>query len=207
VDFLQTAGVWNDSLPKPEACWQAVVEAAILAGHDDLAAEYLKKAENRDVLLHLGDLLAARKQWDEAAERYRQAWTKQLLPEGRDRWHDPLPLYLAGYALIRAGQKKEGEKMIEQAHWVPFADSWRSYSFHRSLTQRGHKKAVELAPTNAGYLDTLAEVHFQRGDKEKAVALQKRAIELNPKKAYYQKQLKRMEAGDPAAALPPQNDE
>ena len=61
------------------------------------------------------------------------------------------------------------------------------------------EKAVELSPSTAGYLDTLAEVHFQRGDKDKAIAMQKRAVKLNPKKSYYRKQLKRLEAGDPSA--------
>lgn len=64
------------------------------------------------------------------------------------------------------------------------------------------RKAVELEPSFAGYLDTLAEVHFQRGEKEKAVALQKRVIELNPKREYFRKQLRRLEAGNVAAELP-----
>ena len=66
-------------------------------------------------------------------------------------------------------------------------------------------KAVELAPDNAGYLDTLAEIHFQRGDKDKAVALQKRVVELDPKRSYYRKQLRRLEAGDPSAERPPED--
>jgi len=53
----------------------------------------------------------------------------------------------------------------------------------------------------------LAEVYFQRGDKDKAVAAQKKAVELEPNRAYFRKQLKRIEAGDPAAERPPENDE
>ena len=68
-------------------------------------------------------------------------------------------------------------------------------------------KAVALAPDNAGYLDTLAEVYFQRGDKDKAVAAQKKAIELDPKKAYFRKQLKRIEAGDPNAERPSEDED
>jgi hypothetical protein len=64
-----------------------------------------------------------------------------------------------------------------------------------------------LAPTSTNYFDTLAEVHFQRGDKDKAVAAERRAIELASKKSYYRKQLKRMEAGDPAVERPSENDE
>jgi hypothetical protein len=35
--------------------------------------------------------------------------------------------------------------------------------------------------------------------------LQKRVVELDPKRSYYRKQLHRLEAGDPAAERPPQD--
>lgn len=360
-----------------EALALAQAEIALRAGLDDRASSLLEKANNRDALLRLGDLLAAKKQWDKASERYRQAWEKQSQGKSGDAPLDPLPLYLAGDALVHAGQAEAGKKRIEQAHWIPFADSEARFRFITALYQRGHKeaarreyelmlrvsepntlpsnnakrllaydslarkefqsaaddleqmmmlcfvphiyfiepasyvnmpaqihrlraaallaagkideairhaelgltvapgyvdlpialvpelerrghkkeaadlfnrcygayekvcrdypryaqghnsmawlsvccgrnldtalkhaeKAVELAPTYAGYLDTLAEIHFQRGDKEKAIALQKRAVKLNPKKAYYRKQLKRLEAGDPSAERPTENDE
>ncbi len=69
------------------------------------------------------------------------------------------------------------------------------------------RKAVELAPKNAGHLDTLSEVYFQRGDKAKAIEIEKKVIELEPGRAYFRKQLKRLEAGDPKAPLPPEADE
>jgi tetratricopeptide (TPR) repeat protein len=363
---------WAD----PAGWRQALAETAAKAGLNELAYSLLEKADGRAALLHLGDLLAAKKQWDKAAERYQQAW-KKVDPRLSWQAYDPLPLYLAGDVLIRAGQEPEGKKLIEQAHAVPFADSGARYNFIEALIKRGHKeaarreaelmlrvsapnsfysndafrrlaraalarkdylqaaedfeksmlrclqantfffehaayvnvpaqihqlrasgllaagkldealkqidlaltaspghvdlpialvpelerrghkkeatalfercqgvyekvcrdyprcawahnstawmaaccrrnldkalehaqKAVELAPANAGYLDTLAEVHFQRGDKDKAVALQKRVIELDPKKAYFRKQLKRLEAGDPSAERPPGNDD
>ena len=51
-------------------------------------------------------------------------------------------------------------------------------------------------------LDTLAEVHFQRGDRDQALQLMKKCIELDPKNRYFRDQLKRFEAGDPKAPLP-----
>jgi tetratricopeptide (TPR) repeat protein len=69
------------------------------------------------------------------------------------------------------------------------------------------RKATELSPDVAGYQDTLAEVWFQRGDKDKAVAAQKKAVELDPKKTYYRKQLKRFEAGDRAAPRPSEDED
>jgi len=64
------------------------------------------------------------------------------------------------------------------------------------------QKASDLEPQNAGYLDTLAEVHFQRSNKAKALELMKRCQELEPTNAYFKKQTQRFEAGDPKAKLP-----
>ncbi len=368
---------------------QALAETAVKARLDDLAYSLLEKVDLPVALIRLGDLLAAKKQWEKAAQRYQQAWKKALTPEkpranrvqlqltGMQQSYDPLPLYLAGDALVRAGREKEGKKYIEQAHWLPLADAATRFNFLRVLAERGHKeaarretdlllrvsepnsyesgaalrrqavaalarkdylkaaegfeqsmlrclrantnfvsnalyatapaqihqlrasgllaagkldealkqadlalnaspgsvdvpialvpelerhghkkeaadlfnrcyavyekvcrayprcawahnsmawlsaccrrhldealthaeKAVELAPSHAGYLDTLAEVHFQRGDKNKAIAMQKRAIELDPKRSYYRKQLKRLQAGDPNAERPPENED
>jgi tetratricopeptide (TPR) repeat protein len=372
------------SVPKPEVNAvlrrRALAEAAATAGLDDIALSLLEKADTPAALLRLGDLLADKKQWAKAAERYRQAWRKSVTPDNprlNAKVADPLPLYLAGDALVKDGQEKEGKKLIEQAHWMPLGDAPARFAFLRALTERGHteaagretelllrvsepntyysgaalrrlalaaaarkdylkaadgfeqsmlrclhmytnfvqngayaavpsqvhqlrargllaagkldearkhvelaldcfpgnvdlpialvpelerrgnkkeaaalfersfgaydkvcrdyprcswahnsaawlcaccrrdldkglehsKKAIELAPDNAGYLDTLAEIHFQRGDKDKAVALQKRAIELDPKKPYFRKQLKRLEAGNPSTERPPENEE
>src|SRR5262249_10930058 len=63
------------------------------------------------------------------------------------------------------------------------------------------QKAVELAPDEPAFADTLAEVYFQRGDKERALGLIKKCIELDPKREYYRRQLKRFEAGDPLAEV------
>ncbi|HEY7326915.1 MAG TPA: hypothetical protein VH592_04720, partial [Gemmataceae bacterium] len=378
----------NVPLARLQATRTALAEGALLAGLDDLALSLLKKADSRDALLRLGDLLAAKKRWTEAAEYYQQAWKKVLHPETlRERARfgasygekapDPLPLFLAGDALVRAGQENQGKRLIEQAHWITFADVETRYDFIRALIERGHKeaarretelllrvsepntyysgaairrmavaaferkdyqkaaegfeqsmlrcfhpytnfvsnaafanvpaqihqlrastllaagkidealrhvelaladspgyvdlaialvpdlerrghkkeardlfnrcysayekvcrdyprcawahnsaawlsaccrrnldaalrhaeKSVDLAPDHAGYFDTLAEVQFQRGEKDKAIVLQKRAIELEPKKAYYRKQLKRLEAGDPSADRPSENEE
>jgi tetratricopeptide (TPR) repeat protein len=93
--------------------------------------------------------------------------------------------------------------------WAHNSAAWLSACCRRNLDAglQHAEKAVELAPNHAGYLDTLAEVHFQRGNKGKAIALQKRVIELEPKKAYYRKQLERLEAGDPSAERPPESED
>lgn len=54
-------------------------------------------------------------------------------------------------------------------------------------------KAVELSPDNAGHIDTLAEVHFRRGDRDTAVQHSRRALALKPRDETLQKQLHRFE--------------
>jgi hypothetical protein len=64
------------------------------------------------------------------------------------------------------------------------------------------RRAVELGPRETSYLDTLAEVYFQRGDRARAIGLMKKCLEMEPKKEFYRQQLRRFEAGDPAAEIP-----
>ncbi len=87
--------------------------------------------------------------------------------------------------------------------------AWLCASCRRELDKglEHASAAVKLAPEHAGYLDTLAEIHFQRGDQAKAVALMKKCVEMDPKRPYYRKQLKRIEAGDRNAEVPAANDD
>jgi tetratricopeptide (TPR) repeat protein len=86
---------------------------------------------------------------------------------------------------------------------------WLSACCRRDLDQglQHAQKAVSLTPDSASVHDTLGEIQFQRGDRDKALAEARRSIELAPKSPYYRRQLKRIEAGDPRAELPPQGDE
>ena len=57
------------------------------------------------------------------------------------------------------------------------------------------QRAVELAPNAPAYLDTLAEIRFQKGDKDRALELIKKCIELEPDNDYFQKQRERFSKG------------
>ena len=58
------------------------------------------------------------------------------------------------------------------------------------------KKAVELEPEDSNILDTLAEVCFRLGDRDKAIEIETRAIELAPDDAYLKEQLERFRMGE-----------
>jgi tetratricopeptide (TPR) repeat protein len=154
-------------------------------------------------------LLAAGKV-DEALEEAKRCRT--ILPGGIDVAISLVP------GLDRCGRQKDADALFEDllaVHEQHCRDYPQSASGHNNLAWLAAccrrkldvalehaRKAVELAPEKAGFLDTLAEVYFQRGEQEQAVACIKKSIELDPKNRYFHKQLERIEAGERAADLP-----
>jgi len=120
--------------------------------------------------------------------------------------------------LTKRGHKKEADEVFARfsaAHeaickeypksgWAHNNAAWMSARCKRDLdgALEHARKGVELEPDNAGHVDTLAEVHFQRGDKDKAVGLAKKCVQMQPTYEYFRNQLKRMQAGNADADLP-----
>ncbi len=59
------------------------------------------------------------------------------------------------------------------------------------------RRAVELEPDNASFLDTLAEAEFRSGNVRRAIELETRAVELRPDDDFLQEQLQRFRDGLP----------
>jgi tetratricopeptide (TPR) repeat protein len=342
---------------------QTLAETCLAYGKTDLARTYFQKAGSAPALTRLADMLAEKKQWPEAAEKYAEAW-------GKDR-SQAATLYLRGWALEQAGRKDEAAKQMSLAHMIPLANDKARFQMAQTLAQKGladaanrerelivhsgrfnyaetsnalrllgiaaygkkdfaraadlyertmhvcfsyvyfvrptayltvpaivhhvrardfaargkgdeslkelraclvglpgdiegiinlfpdfvkmgkkkeaedlfdrvfdhyekackdyprcgqnhntiawlgvscrrgmdkalehSRKAVELAPGNAAYLDTLAEIQYQRGDKAEALKLMKKCVELEPKHDYYKKQIKRFENSGPPTPTP-----
>jgi tetratricopeptide (TPR) repeat protein len=147
---------------------------------------------------------------DEAREETRLALTAS--PGSVDVCIDLVP------ALEKAGRKREADDLFDQvfalyerlaADYPRFASghnslAWLAARCHRRLDRalEHAQRAVALAPKEAGYRDTLAEVHFQRGEKDRAIDLMKQCVALEPKNDYFRKQLRRFQAGDPTAEVP-----
>jgi tetratricopeptide (TPR) repeat protein len=122
--------------------------------------------------------------------------------------------------LTKRGRKQEADELFArvypvqdavckefpQSAWAHNNVAWLAVRCKREfdLALEHARKGVELDPDNAGHIDTLAEVYFQRGDKDKAVELMKKCLEIQPKYEYFRKQLKRMQAGDRDADVPPE---
>jgi tetratricopeptide (TPR) repeat protein len=123
---------------------------------------------------------------------------RQLIPllEAGKRKKDADELYKATKAVYEAIVKDHPKSALAHNQL-----GWLAATCRRDLDNglTSARKAVELAPENAGHYDTLAEVLFQLGKKNEAIAAQKKAIKLEPKRSEFARQLKRIEAGDPKA--------
>jgi tetratricopeptide (TPR) repeat protein len=63
-------------------------------------------------------------------------------------------------------------------------------------------EAVAADPKSAGYRETLAEVHFRRGERAKALEIMKALAEEHPRSRLYRRQLARYRTGDVASPYP-----
>jgi tetratricopeptide (TPR) repeat protein len=111
--------------------------------------------------------------------------------------------------LERAGKKKEADEVyakVKAAFEGAIKDygsspdlrnslAWTMVNCNRDLDEalKHAEKAVEMSPRSAGYIDTLAEIHFRKKDRTKALELMKKCAALEPGNPYYRKQLERFE--------------
>src|SRR5262249_26125794 len=117
-----------------EDTYVALAHACQAAGRNKDAQSYFEKGcalKGASALpfLKLGDFLIGQELWDKAANAFRQA--------GDHDRGNPLPLYLQGWALIKAGKSDEGKKLIEISHWTPLGNSDKRLLFEQELKRRG----------------------------------------------------------------------
>jgi len=61
------------------------------------------------------------------------------------------------------------------------------------------KASLKLNPNSAGYMDTISEIYYRKGDNKRSVKWINRAIKLEPKSRWYKSQLKKFRKGLPKA--------
>ncbi|MDC0048765.1 hypothetical protein OAL09_05430 [Verrucomicrobia bacterium] len=116
--------------------------------------------------------------------------------------------------LVDSGKTDEANNLfkttyqVSKATIIRFPDHGQHNNNHAWLLSRCSKKldealehankAVQLEPENGAFLDTLAEVHFQRGDRAKAIEFSEKAVNLLDNDAQVMRQLERFKNGDPS---------
>jgi tetratricopeptide (TPR) repeat protein len=121
--------------------------------------------------------------------------------------------------LEKMGHKQESDQLFSanlkpyeelaashpQSAYMHNSYAWLAANCRRELDKalEHAQEAVKLEPKADGYIDTLAEVHFRRGEKEKAIEFMKQCLALKPRNAYYRKQLERFQKGDIMSDVPP----
>ena len=153
------------------------------------------------LLIHKMRLLAAirAEQWDVAASELELA--QRPLPGDSPIVEEFVPL------LDAAGQTALADAAVDRLvqHYQTASEkfpgvaslhnniAWTAARCHRRLDEAlAHaEKAVALTPDNAGHVDTLAEVHFHLGDRDKAIHFSQRSIELRPGDPSLARQLQR----------------
>jgi len=64
------------------------------------------------------------------------------------------------------------------------------------------REAVKAEPGSVPFRETLAEVHFRRGEREEAAAVMKKLLADDPRNALYKRQLTRYASGAPDSPRP-----
>jgi tetratricopeptide (TPR) repeat protein len=116
------------------------------------------------------------------AEAYEKRGRKDLARLERDR---------VGEALKRALAR--GENDASNLNGLAWTCATNDVYLDEAL--QAAERAAALEPRNTGILDTLAEVHFRRGETEKAVEVGSRALALEPANRYLNEQLNRFKTG------------
>ena len=120
--------------------------------------------------------------------------------------------------LEKLGHRAKADELVARAvafHEKLIADHPRCASHHngvawtlarcrRQLDKALHhaKRAAELGPQNCAILDTLAEVHFQRNEKDEAIAAIRKCIRLEPGVERHRMALERFEKRGPETEPP-----
>jgi tetratricopeptide (TPR) repeat protein len=120
--------------------------------------------------------------------------------------------------LDRRGRTKEADELFGRvwgAYRKVLADYPESPSARHALAALGAgcrreldqslryaTEAVAADPKSAGFRETLAEVHFRRGERAKALGLMRTLAEERPRSRLYRRQLARYRTGDVASPFP-----
>ena len=197
------AAVLNQDFATAEACVQRslMVILKVQGVHFVEAASYLTVPQNM-AALHARALLAEGKV-NEAMAQAKAYLAVQ--PGSSGLVIDMVP------DLDAAGKKKEADELFRLG-WEAFAKmleehpdsasarnsaAWLAANCQRELDTalKYAEDAVKADPASVSYRESLAEVHFRRGQREKALALMEQLTEEAPRSRLFRRQLERYRHG------------
>ncbi len=164
VDTL--SGLEKDDKKRGAECLAPLAQAAQLRGDIETAKRYWRAAaelQTPNAWLKLGDLLASRQAWVEAAECFAQA----ALVSPRTA----LPLYLQGHALLKAERPDEGQPLIDRARLLPLAHVQSRFDLARELKERGMTREASQEWDLIMRLATTDDWPYYLAAQEQAVVL------------------------------------
>ena len=172
-------------------------------GQFDEALDHFKKALKIDkdpAEFHLweGKAMTELKQYDGAVKTLSQLIKDQ--PELGEAQYELCNAYRKkGYYTVAIRFCEKGLELMPKDVEVMNRLAWL-YAKKRMKLDEGlalSQKTLKRFPDKADFIDTLSEIYFARGNKEKAVEHISRALELEPDSKYYKQQLWRFENNDP----------
>jgi tetratricopeptide (TPR) repeat protein len=144
-----------------------------------------ERANDLDAIMALGNILRARKAFDECGQVYGKGIATIAKPE-RANW---LVFYFRGICNERAKkwpQAEEDLKMAlklypDQPHVLNYLGySWIDQGVHLDEGMRMIRRAVEQRPDDGYIVDSLGWAYYRIGNYEEAVRHLERAVELKP---------------------------
>jgi Flp pilus assembly protein TadD len=176
-----------------------------------LAARADVSVEDYAVYARQGRTYMAEQQWNLAVEQLQKAVHAK---NDDDRvWTDlgdALAVDPRGVQFGSPSQNEQAAAAYQRATQLNPGDAraWNNLAWLRAKTKTALDQGLEAAlravelEERAGYLDTLAEVRFARGEMAEAIEVAERAMALEPEDSYFQKQYDRFLGASTATPTP-----
>jgi len=146
--------------------------------------------QNPDYYLLLAESLIGQKELDKAVDTLKQA--SSFDPKNHELTYALCNVYSKkGYYTVAIGYCKKAMELKSDYYDSMNRLAWLFAKKRMNLEEALvlSNKTLEAFPKQPGYIDTLSEIYYVKGDIDQAVATIRMAIKLDPAETYYKQQL------------------